>query len=202
MAKRSSSPAARWSTQTGIEGGVSHHLTKGDVITIPAKTPHQWKDTSKNRLGRLLRGELRQQLTRRPPWAAFSAADRRNQRARRKDDAPANGTRSLGFLTLRFRCEHRALHGGGLGVRGDVVRQDQYGHLAITHESRVTVVNEVRVSATWVRNLSTNSIVISGRRLTSSGARYGIAVKTPVRSSTPPSSDTSFRSPKKRKSAI
>ena len=32
---------------TGIECGVSHHLTKGDVITIPAKTPHQWKDTSK-----------------------------------------------------------------------------------------------------------------------------------------------------------
>src|SRR5258707_416385 len=25
---------------TGIENGVSHHLTKGDVITIPAKTPH------------------------------------------------------------------------------------------------------------------------------------------------------------------
>ena len=32
---------------TGIEGGANHHLTKGDVITIPAKTPHQWKDTSK-----------------------------------------------------------------------------------------------------------------------------------------------------------
>ena len=32
---------------TGIDGGVSHLLTKGDVITIPAKTPHQWKDTSK-----------------------------------------------------------------------------------------------------------------------------------------------------------
>ena len=32
---------------SGIEGGVSHHLAKGDVITIPAKTPHQWKDTSK-----------------------------------------------------------------------------------------------------------------------------------------------------------
>jgi mannose-6-phosphate isomerase-like protein (cupin superfamily) len=31
----------------GIEGGMSHHLTRGDVITIPAKTPHQWKDTSK-----------------------------------------------------------------------------------------------------------------------------------------------------------
>jgi mannose-6-phosphate isomerase-like protein (cupin superfamily) len=33
---------------SGIEGGVSHHLAKGDVITIPAKTPHQWKDTSKS----------------------------------------------------------------------------------------------------------------------------------------------------------
>ena len=32
---------------TGIEGGESHHLAKGDVITIPAKTPHQWKDTSR-----------------------------------------------------------------------------------------------------------------------------------------------------------
>jgi len=32
---------------SGIEGGVSHRLTKGDVITIPARTPHQWKDTSK-----------------------------------------------------------------------------------------------------------------------------------------------------------
>lgn len=31
----------------GIEGGMSHHLTKGDVIIIPAGTPHQWKDTSK-----------------------------------------------------------------------------------------------------------------------------------------------------------
>ena len=30
--------------------GVSHHLTKGDVITIPTKTPHQWKDTSKTGL--------------------------------------------------------------------------------------------------------------------------------------------------------
>lgn len=32
---------------TGIEGGVTHHLSKGDVITIPANTPHWWKDTSK-----------------------------------------------------------------------------------------------------------------------------------------------------------
>ncbi len=30
----------------GIEGGESHHLTKGDVITVPANTPHWWKDTS------------------------------------------------------------------------------------------------------------------------------------------------------------
>jgi mannose-6-phosphate isomerase-like protein (cupin superfamily) len=32
---------------SGIEGGTMHHLSKGDVITIPARTPHQWKDTSK-----------------------------------------------------------------------------------------------------------------------------------------------------------
>jgi mannose-6-phosphate isomerase-like protein (cupin superfamily) len=31
----------------GIEGGESHHLSKGDVITVPANTPHWWKDTSK-----------------------------------------------------------------------------------------------------------------------------------------------------------
>ncbi len=30
-----------------IEGGESHHLSKGDVLTIPANTPHWWKDTSK-----------------------------------------------------------------------------------------------------------------------------------------------------------
>lgn len=29
---------------TSIEGGESHHLVKGDVITIPAKTPHWWKE--------------------------------------------------------------------------------------------------------------------------------------------------------------
>jgi len=27
-----------------IEGGQTFHLTKGDVITIPAKTPHWWKE--------------------------------------------------------------------------------------------------------------------------------------------------------------
>ena len=27
-----------------LEGGQTHHLTKGDVITIPAKTPHWWKE--------------------------------------------------------------------------------------------------------------------------------------------------------------
>ena len=31
---------------TGIEGGTVHRLSKGDVITIPANTPHWWKDTS------------------------------------------------------------------------------------------------------------------------------------------------------------
>jgi len=43
---------------TGIEGGVGHRLTQGDVITIPAV-----EGNLENRLGRLLRGELRQQLT-------------------------------------------------------------------------------------------------------------------------------------------
>jgi len=27
-----------------IEGGQTLHLTKGDVVTIPAKTPHWWKE--------------------------------------------------------------------------------------------------------------------------------------------------------------
>jgi mannose-6-phosphate isomerase-like protein (cupin superfamily) len=31
---------------TSIEGGVTYHLSKGDVITIPAKTPHWWKEVS------------------------------------------------------------------------------------------------------------------------------------------------------------
>jgi quercetin dioxygenase-like cupin family protein len=29
---------------TSIDGGETHHLSKGDVITIPAKTPHWWKE--------------------------------------------------------------------------------------------------------------------------------------------------------------
>ena len=32
--------------QAGIEGGQVHRLSKGDVISIPANTPHWWKDTS------------------------------------------------------------------------------------------------------------------------------------------------------------
>jgi mannose-6-phosphate isomerase-like protein (cupin superfamily) len=31
---------------TSIDGGETFHLTKGDVITIPAKTPHWWKEVS------------------------------------------------------------------------------------------------------------------------------------------------------------
>ena len=27
-----------------VEGGLTHHLSKGDVITIPARTPHWWKE--------------------------------------------------------------------------------------------------------------------------------------------------------------
>jgi mannose-6-phosphate isomerase-like protein (cupin superfamily) len=29
---------------SGIDGGQAHQLRKGDVITIPAKTPHWWKE--------------------------------------------------------------------------------------------------------------------------------------------------------------
>lgn len=33
-------------TATSIEGGQTFHLTAGDVITIPAKTPHWWKEVT------------------------------------------------------------------------------------------------------------------------------------------------------------
>ena len=29
---------------TGVNGGQTHRLSKGDVITIPAKTPHWWRE--------------------------------------------------------------------------------------------------------------------------------------------------------------
>jgi mannose-6-phosphate isomerase-like protein (cupin superfamily) len=29
-----------------LEGGTTYHLSKGDVITIPAKTPHWFKEVS------------------------------------------------------------------------------------------------------------------------------------------------------------
>jgi mannose-6-phosphate isomerase-like protein (cupin superfamily) len=38
-------------TGTSIEGGETFHLSKGDVITIPAKTPHWWKDISTKTVG-------------------------------------------------------------------------------------------------------------------------------------------------------
>ena len=31
---------------SNVQGGQTYHLTKGDVITIPAKTPHWFKDVS------------------------------------------------------------------------------------------------------------------------------------------------------------
>jgi mannose-6-phosphate isomerase-like protein (cupin superfamily) len=42
-AKRTSPEQMR---ATSIEGGETFHLSKGDVITIPAKTPHWWKELS------------------------------------------------------------------------------------------------------------------------------------------------------------
>ncbi len=38
-------------TATSIEGGQTFHLSKGDVITIPAKTPHWWKELSTKTVG-------------------------------------------------------------------------------------------------------------------------------------------------------
>ena len=36
---------------TSIEGGQTYHLSKGDVITIPAKTPHWWKEVTTKTVG-------------------------------------------------------------------------------------------------------------------------------------------------------
>jgi quercetin dioxygenase-like cupin family protein len=33
---------------TGIDGGQTHHLTKGDVVVIPAGTPHWFKEVPKS----------------------------------------------------------------------------------------------------------------------------------------------------------
>jgi mannose-6-phosphate isomerase-like protein (cupin superfamily) len=41
---RQTSPDQR--RAASIQGGQTYHLTKGDVITIPAKTPHWWKEVS------------------------------------------------------------------------------------------------------------------------------------------------------------
>jgi mannose-6-phosphate isomerase-like protein (cupin superfamily) len=38
-------------TATSIDGGETFHLSKGDVITIPAKTPHWWKEISTKTVG-------------------------------------------------------------------------------------------------------------------------------------------------------
>jgi mannose-6-phosphate isomerase-like protein (cupin superfamily) len=38
-------------TATSIEGGETFHMSKGDVITIPAKTPHWWKEISTTTVG-------------------------------------------------------------------------------------------------------------------------------------------------------
>jgi mannose-6-phosphate isomerase-like protein (cupin superfamily) len=38
-------------TGTSIDSGQTFHLSKGDVITIPAKTPHWWKEFSTKTVG-------------------------------------------------------------------------------------------------------------------------------------------------------
>jgi mannose-6-phosphate isomerase-like protein (cupin superfamily) len=37
-------PAGRGGASATIQGGETHHLTKGDVLVIPAGTPHWYKD--------------------------------------------------------------------------------------------------------------------------------------------------------------
>src|SRR6266545_1933748 len=39
--------AGQW-TGTNIEGGTTHHLSKGDVMVIPAGTPHWFKEVPKS----------------------------------------------------------------------------------------------------------------------------------------------------------
>ena len=41
-----SAPAGRGGPPPTIEGGVTHHLTKGDVLVIPAGTPHWYKEVT------------------------------------------------------------------------------------------------------------------------------------------------------------
>ena len=63
-----------------------------------------------------------------------------------------------------FRREHHALHGNGVRMGRNIVRQDQYRGLATAHE--IACHGEHEVGSVWnilVRNLSTVAIVISGR---------------------------------------
>ena len=46
-----------------------------------------------------------------------------------------------------LRREHRGLHGDGVRMRRDIVRQDQDGRLTLTHEIACHGVDEVRVAA-------------------------------------------------------
>jgi hypothetical protein len=68
-----------------------------------------------------------------------------------------------------IRRETHDLHGHGVRVRGDVVRQYQYGPLART-KSRVTV-NTKSALERYIafRKESTIAVVISGRRAHSGG---------------------------------
>jgi len=44
---KKSTKAGQWSG-TNIEGGTTHHLSKGDVMVIPAGTPHWFKEVPKS----------------------------------------------------------------------------------------------------------------------------------------------------------
>ena len=71
---------------------------------------------------------------------------------------------------FRFGCEHRRLHGDGVGMRRNIVGKDQYRCLAIADEIACHGEDESGlVRYILVRYFWTISIVMSGRRFTKSG---------------------------------
>jgi hypothetical protein len=74
------------------------------------------------------------------------------------------------MLTSPFGASIADLHGDSVGMRRHIVRQDEHRRLAVAHEIARHGEDEVGlVRYILVRNFSTISMVISGRRLTSAG---------------------------------
>src|SRR4029077_2985529 len=91
-------------------------------------------------------------------WHTFSLTDehRRLSRAMSPEEgmylAHRQGNPLLGLLPREHAHfgvwrEHRSFHGDGVRMRRDIVRQDQYGRLAIAHEIACHREDEVGVGA-------------------------------------------------------